>query len=476
MANTGGTAAPSTVRVSGAAQALGAPKISQIKAQKTSPAGKVPGVGKKTPNLPRFQGSKNGKNAGRQGKAQAPGAPKPAARPSVFNPLEGTESGAELQKTARSEANEIAKTELTPLKEAATEIGQNQLGVSERYGHMAEATNSLLKSTGEQQEASAKTFENQQADNAIKAGQGVETAGQNARTLTGGALEPGVQAEINAEGQKVAQTGAAQQSFAANLGQSQNAEQSAIRSAAADRALEGQSRIASSYGKALATNEESQGRAVAKVGDDTAKIQNELGQKQFTDYATSQGLGLKTATLAQKGAETAAKDKLTERGQNLKTKETAERTKATERGQTLAQYRNAENNQTRIRGQNITQAHYTETDQIARQKAQAALKKGGLTTSEENKLGTEIGSAYETIRQLREQKLSPTQIRNVLSTGNLKANVGGKPSTLKFSRVSNPVLAQAAFELWDYHKVSPHTEATLKSLGLSIKPQELVGL
>lgn len=282
---TGGTLAPG-VRQSAAAIALGAPRVAGVKAQRPTSA-KMPKATKAPAKLPRPAA-----------KAPAPHAPaKPAARPQIFNPLEGVQSGKELQGLARAGAHEIANSELTPLRQQSTQIGQNELGASERYGKYSEAANNLLGSVASQQQASAKTFENQAADSALQAGKVIDTAGQNQASLTDGYVSPELRAQLNAEASQSSAAGAAGNTFAQSSAQSGENLLAGIRGAAALRSVEGQQKITGNFQKQQQANQSQQATAIGRIGANTSKLQTELGQKQFTDAITQQSLGIKQGQL-----------------------------------------------------------------------------------------------------------------------------------------------------------------------------------
>jgi hypothetical protein len=463
--NTGGTAAPS-IRVPAAAQALGAPKISSIRPQAPSKGvtrAKMPMAPKaKTPVLPRAKAPTQDRTPARAPRAQAPKVEKGFLE---MNPDQ-------LHHFVEKQVQSNTKAELQPYKARGQEITGTEQTVAKRYGAYGEATQSLLGGIQSSQEAGAKTADNLAAQVAVK-GQGeVNTAGQNATTLNGGQLEPSVKAGTEAGATNIAGLGAAAQANSVAQGQSEANYLANIRAAAAQRVTEGQKGIASTYGKQRAENQGHEGQLLAKQSGAIAKLTEADSQTQFADKATKAKLasenikiGISKEDQAHKERETTLKAKGAEVGHSL-----------TARGQEITAQRDRETARLDERGKNITEKHYQEADKAAREKAHSTAEKGGLTSDEQFQIAEGLGSAYETIRQLREQKLSPTQIRNVLSTGSLRANVGGKPTTLKYSAVKNTTLVQAAFELWDYHKVSPHTEATLKSMGITIPPQKVVGL
>ncbi len=508
------TALPS-IRVAAAAQALGAPRVAGQRGQRNTAVKGLPGRAGGTaapaagrgitqhqaaPQRPVIQrpaasqhqaaprqnaAAENRQDlregAQRQAAANARQAqPKAPSTPAAFNPLQGTLNSQQLAQLAAGITKADTASQLNPLKQTSGQITGAEGVALNRYAGMGATGQQQLASLQSGEEASAKTAQNNAAEAAVSAAKEINTSGQSAQTANGGFLDPAVQQALAAGSNTAGALGGAAGQYAGAMGVSGANLMTGLRAAAAQRVTEGAGKIAQGYGAAQSKVANEEGNIVAKQPAEAKSLAVELGQKQFTDAATQSSLGIKQGTLVQKGQETAAKNKTAERDTQARNatsrQETAERVKATERGQTLAQYRNAENNRVKERGQDITQAHYTQTDKIARQKAEAAAKKSGMMSPAQNKLAGEFGSAYETIRQLREQKLTPTQIRNVISTGKLTANQGGKAVKLTFGKVSNPTLVQAAFEVWNYHKVSPTTAKALTAMGLTGSPQALVGL
>lgn len=464
------------VRQLGAAQALGAPKgvghgplgVGAKPGQK--PGTKLPMAPQKNNPAPKHNANPHHGVPG-QGQHAHPG------------PTGGGESlplvqlsQPQLQHRALKLAQAQGRQELAPLQNQARELSATEQAAQNRFKGYAETQQANLASLGQQAEASAKTAQNQAADNALKAGQAIETSGQAQAGLTGGYLSPELRAELQAEGQRAAGTGAAGKSLAEQSGQNEINLLGNMRAAAVAKATEGSSQIASQYGRALRENATKQGEIPGRVSNNVGKLATELEGKQFNQKATEAGLGIKTTTLAQKAKETAAKLRTTERGQNFGRMNAQEKARVTRE---VSKERTASSE----RGHSIAERHYAAADATARERARTAAEKsnpGGVTPDAALKQAEQLGSAFTTIRQLREQKLTPAQIRNVLSTGYLRANVkeGGKTktTTLKYSKVANQALVQAAFELWDTHKVSGQTAAQLKALGLTAPAKSYVGL
>lgn len=314
-----------SVRMSGAAQALGAPKVSSVKAQaKTGgkPAGKPPGTGgkgKPAPGLPPpvhpgFQPKPPGAH-------QAAARP-PARAPAPVSPLEM--NPAQMQSYYTKQVGANTQAELAPYRQRQGEIGNVEKTVAGRYGAAAGITEGTLAGLQTQQAEGAKTYENNAADAALKVSKGIETAGQNAITRNGGAVDPQVQAALNAETARASSTGAAQTALAGQLGQNEANFMTNVRAAAAQRSLEGQRGIASHYGAERAKVGGEEARVMGRQPGEISKLLGEGLQRQFTDRATEAGLNIKGQTLAQKAQESQAKNAVTERGQNQSNARNAE--------------------------------------------------------------------------------------------------------------------------------------------------------
>jgi hypothetical protein len=369
-------------------------------------------------------------------------------------------------------ADQITKqnlgAQLTPLRQQAGEISGIEGTVAKRYGGYSEATDKLLQGIGSGAEASAKTYENQAADTVLKAGQAISQTGQAAAGQNGGYLDPQVQAEINAQGQLAGGVGGAQNSFAQAAGQNEQNFMGNLRAAAAQRALEGQRGISTLYGDQLSKNQASQQALIAKQPADAKSLATELGQKQFTDYATLQGLGIKQSGVQQN----AQKIQLT-------AQQNHEHDRLSERGQNITATRDAAHARLEERKITETERHNRTSEGISAERAKAYVKKanGGLTTPQQDKVVGEIGTAYNIVQQLRTAKINPQEIRNALTTGNLRrvqettsssGKKGTKEVTYKYPKIGNQALVTAAFQLWDYHKIDAQTAAALKGMGVNV--------
>jgi hypothetical protein len=470
MANTGGVAVPSPVktpvapgRKAAAVVALGGPK-GVTRAPKADVNARMPKAAKAPTKMP--------------GQAKAGKAPKATpAKPTrtVFNPVEGVLGSKEIRNISHTMAQEVLKAELEPLKSEAKEVANNETGASQRYSQYSTAANNLLAGVAGSQEASAKTFENQAADNALQAGKAIETSGQTQASMTGGYVSPELRAQLNAEAAREVGAGAAGNTFAQNTAQAGQNLVAGLRGAAALRAVEGQGKITGYFQKEANKIGEAENTRIAKVGADQAKDETELGQKNVTDYATLQGLGIKQSELLNKTGLDTSKEK------EERSKEVTEASKR----QDERSKENSEGVKNRVslaklgiegEKEQATQKHYEaenkENEASAKEKL-AKVANGGVTTDTELKLLGEVASAYGTVEMLRSQgakSASPQQIRQFIHIG---ADVEAGKSKVKVKAISNPALVNAAIELYYYHTVSPATQAALKAAGIDRTPAEL---
>lgn len=381
----------------------------------------------------------------------------PSKGQTVFDPSNHSYNEAQLAHLGTIQAQQQEQAELGPLRAQYGQIAGQEGATQKAFGGYADTTNSLLGTLANQTAEGAKTFENQQADAALQAGKTVETAGQNASSLTAGYLTPEVKAQLASESARAGATGQAGTSFAANLGQGQNNYMANMRAAAAMKATEGHGQIASTFGKQLAANQAAQNAAVGKVAPNALKFGNELGQKAFTDRITQAGLGIKSATLQQKGAEGKAKNAVTERGQNL----------AVVRNRENVSQREAANQRT-----TATSRENSERSTAAKIKAASEKRTGGLSTAAQNKIFSELGSAASRVQTFRsgKAKLTDQAIREAISSGQSKEGYkntkGQKAVRINHQKaIGNQVIINAALEAWNTHTISQQTRTELEAQG-----------
>lgn len=216
-------------------------------------------------------------------------------------------SPGELKHFATKTVQQSTKTELEPFRRRAGEISGQEQNVASRYGAYGRATDTLLGGIQGEAGGSARTFENQVAQNALNASKGIETSGQELANQAAGS--PQLAAQLQAERANVTGIGAAQQGAAGQLGQSESNFMTNLRAAAAQKVAEGQGQIAGAFGKQRAENQAKESELLSRQPGAITKLLTELTQKQFTNRAAEAGLGIKQGQLnvAQQNATTKAR-------------------------------------------------------------------------------------------------------------------------------------------------------------------------
>jgi hypothetical protein len=375
----------------------------------------------------------------------------------------GSNTPQQIEQIAGRQAGENLKAALGPLQNQGKEVQANEAGASQRYQGYAGAANTLLGGFAAQQQASAKTAENAAADNALQAGKAIETTGQQQASMTAGFMTPELKAELAAEGNRTSAAGAAGNTFAANTGQSGENLLSGIRGAAALRAVEGQGKITDFFQKQQQQIQAKEGELAGKQGAEKGRIENELAQKNLTDYATLQSLGIKGQALVQKGTETKEKIRTTERGQNF--------------GRANNQENNAtrikqgeENNRVKERGQNFSRASAQEKAAIAKEHnvIYAQIHKETANGTKPNPTaGRKMMSLVDGAAGYAAMKLksgaSQATVRKELSVGE-GTGKGGEEG-----QGYTPDVIHAAMNLAVYGVLGPEDRAVMTKYGLTNK-------
>jgi hypothetical protein len=466
MATGGGTAAPASAgsRTTAAAVALGAPRApSRGKVAKPTRPPKAPAKG--PPRIPQHTGTAH------PGARPHTGPPGQQSQPKIFNPLGGFLNERQLQGVARNQTNEALK----PIQQREREIGNIEGTASNRFAGYAQAEQGRFGEIQNQQQASAKSYENTIANSAMRTAGEVDTAGQQAALNSAGYVAPEVRAALGSAGNLAGQTGAAQSLLGTNLSQGETNFLANMRAAAVQRATEGQANIPTAFAKQRASLGSEESKAISGI----PALASKLGQEQFKDYITAQGLGIKQGTLSlnRQKAGTAARqgqEKINQAGEKI--------------AQTgaLGRERNAatrERNQiTRELGQGklaISQQQANTAASRAKTYAESVRnklsKEGVLSTTGQSKLQQGIATAYAVTQELREGAVREGKkgslnselagIRAALNSGGGKDSAG---KSVKLPRVSDALLQQAGIELYEYHHVSPTTQRQLSQRGLRV--------
>ncbi len=220
------------------------------------------------------------------------GHPKPAAKPKAApRPPKigsgqkeiGTLNPGDVVNQSVTRARQERNVALAPLQSQANEIKGNEQGVQQRYGQLQGAQNTQLEKIQQGQEASAKTFQNQMAENALTQGKAIETAGQTQASMTGGYVSPELRAQQALSSQQAAGQGGAGSTFAQSVAASGASEIGQMRAAASLSALGGNQQIAGFFQKQLAANQAAQQGVIGKVGPRTTELEEKIGQTNYTD-------------------------------------------------------------------------------------------------------------------------------------------------------------------------------------------------
>ena len=211
-------------------------------------------------------------------------------------------SPAQTAHRALKGAQATEKAESEPYQRLLSEIhGQEGTASKAEAGYGATAQNTLA-SIQQGQEASAKTFENQAAENALQQGKSIETSGQNQATLTGGYIAPELRAQLNAEATGAKEAGATGNSFAQNSAQAGGNLIAGLRAAAVQRNQEGLTRgIPNAFAKEAEKVNEKLGTVVGKVASNSVKNREALEKQQYNERATNEKLQHEGVKLSQEG-------------------------------------------------------------------------------------------------------------------------------------------------------------------------------
>ena len=159
-------------------------------------------------------------------------------------------------------------------------------------------------------------------------------------------------------------------------------------------------------------------------------------QQEINNQITSKGLGIKQDTIT---------------AENQRAANTI--TAANQRSQNTISAEN-QRSQNTISAENQRQQNALA---VAEKKAAANSRKP-LTTGQNNSMLTMLGKAASIYGEGRQAKLSPQAILQSLTSGR-------SPSGKTMAPI-NPVIAQAAMELWTYHFLNPRTAAALHNMGV----------
>ncbi len=244
---------------------------------------------------------------------KAPRSPKAAKAPPGIGNMNQGDVHNKAVTLARLERN----ASLAPLQSQAKEIGANEQGVQQRYGQLVGAANTQAEHLQQGQAASAKTFENQAAENALTAGKAIETAGQTQALMTGGYTSPELRAQMALSSQQAAGQGGAGSAFAQSVAASGASNIAQMRGAASLNALGGSQQITNAFQKQAAQNQQAQQGVIGKVAPRAAELEEKIGQANFSDKAVMGKLAFEGVKLKQAGELGRGKIAATKEGNQL---------------------------------------------------------------------------------------------------------------------------------------------------------------
>jgi hypothetical protein len=275
--------------------------------------------GKPAGGPPGTSGGKSKGGGGKPGGQPAPGG---------FN-LETANQG-DIHNRAVTQTRLERNAALQPYQAQGAQIQANEAGAQQAYAKLQGSENEQLAKLGTQQEASAKTLQNQMAENALQQGKAIETTGQTQASMTGGYVSPELRSQLLSQSQLAGQTGGAGNQFAQNLAQAGATNLAEMRGTASLKALGGSQNLTNFFQKQQQGVQQNEQGVLAKVAPRALEIEGNLGKEQYTRRATQAALEGKSLAQAQKGKETLARLRTTERGQNI-TREGHEMTAQTAR-------------------------------------------------------------------------------------------------------------------------------------------------
>ncbi len=440
--------------------------------------GAKPNAGPRQSAIAHHMGAPKQRPAKPVAKPKAAAPPKAAPRPAAKGLGSSQKAIGELNQgdvvnRARTEARLARNQELVPLKAQAAEIKGNEQGVQQRYGQLVGAQNTQLEKLQQGQEASAKTFQNQMAENALTQGKAIETAGQTQASMTGGYVSPELRAQQALSSQQAAGQGGAGSAFAQQVAAGGANEIAQMRAAASLSALGGSQAVSNTFQKQLAQNQTAQQGVFAKTGLREVEGRTKLEQANFADQAAKAKLGSEGIKLQQAGA------KIRQAGELGRAK-----IGASERASTRTRESAKESAAASREGHQLTAASQAANRELKKyQEAHpSAAKSKGLTTKETDSFISSLTSGFQKVGHWREGagakvragKEGPKQraqhyaeIRKKLESGERTQqyedpNTGETKTRVLKEGHRNTTIATAAIELWNTHKVSQSTRIALK--------------
>lgn len=213
--------------------------------------------------------------------------------PAAFNPLGGFLSSAQLGNLAARITKTNTNADLIPLRQQAAQLRNSERTVQGRYAGYTATGDQVMQGLQANAQAGAASQDNLIAQAAQNTANQIDQTGAAAQAANGGYLDPQVAQQI-ALGRTAAGTQlGGQAGFTAGMGANEANFMSNLRASAAAQGIQGQRDIVSAFAKPIATNAGQQDALIAKENPTARSLAATLGQQQFTDYSTLQGLGLK---------------------------------------------------------------------------------------------------------------------------------------------------------------------------------------
>jgi hypothetical protein len=298
-----GTNVPTALRQSAAARNLGAPKgVTKAPAAKTfnTTGGSKPPAVKAAVKVSMPKAA--AKAPVRATKSTVKATPAPRKSGGGESLALSELSPAQTAHRALKQAQASEKAESEPYQKLLSEIHGQEGTAAKQYAGYGQTAQATLGSLGAAQESSAKTFENQAAENALTQGKAIETTGQVQGSMTGGYVAPELRAQLNAEGTQAKEAGATQNSFAQNSAQAGGNLMTGLRAAAVQRNQEGLTRgIPNAFAKEANSVQEKLGTVVGKVGATADKNREALEKNQYNERATNEKLAHEGVKIGQEG-------------------------------------------------------------------------------------------------------------------------------------------------------------------------------
>lgn len=502
MASTGGTAAPS---IPGAARTGG------------TPASRPPGVSKapaKTGMAQKYLNKASGKmesvsqmkayrqqaasNVAAQHGAPKSAAPKSAAPKGTGN-TNNKAAGAHIPKPESEWSQKEAQHNITkrvqgeiaaetkPFIDKGTQIAASEAATAARYhgftGEAEKATAGLLTN----QQAGAKTTDNEAAEAVRKAGEPTTTAGNNISTQNGGYVAPQVQAALQEGVASTEGIASAAQAKALTQGQGEENYLRDVQAQATQRYLGGQQQLSEGFGKERQANANEEAKIAGRASGAISKGVEAFNTRQSNtrlaeDKLQSEGVKLTQGQekIANEGAKNKAAAKLGEA--KVKNEATKNSNMAAYQGRLIE--KDQETNSVN-RAKNEADSKYKEA-QVHNITKKLKIEQEKVTrlplSPTQIKTNNEMGAAYQAIRQnfAEERKangkpLTPAQSKEVLentkkalSVGKEEFKEGGKIVKRPIAKVVNQTMVKAAEELYYNKQLSAGTKAEMQRLGLPV--------